>query len=212
MQICLNVEPFRQPSPNRNPGGDCFACALTAAVRFFYPDQPVAFDTVWETFMVECAGGGKSLSNTWPTMQRAPYRLKEHGYPLDVHVDIVRPTFDTKWSHGWWQFLPDGEWSYRMEAWLSAGWLALAEMNYAGKGPVNPDGTVNDPDHFVLLDGQRHFWKEHPTLPAVSLSHETHVVCSAKGAYWIDTRALLARHGVAGVTLVRPSVRERRSA
>ncbi len=44
-EVCHGIEPVPQPSPARNPGGDCFACALTAALRFFGAD--VVFDEVW---------------------------------------------------------------------------------------------------------------------------------------------------------------------
>lgn len=104
-------------------------------------------------------------------------------------------------------------WAYRLEGWLSAGWLAIAQMNYAGAGPVNANGTHNSPDHFVCLDGQRHFWQESAVVKgAASFEHETHVVCSAKGVYWIDTADLVKKHGVGAIMLIRRRETARRSA
>lgn len=203
--ILLGVKPFPQPSPAKNPGGDCFACALKAAVDHLFPEKPADFDIVWNAFMRETSSGDQQLSNTWPTMRSAPYQLHRHGYSLEVHADLVMPSFNVEvWSHSWWQMEPENEWAYRLEAWLAAGWVALAEMNFAGAGLFSPDGTMNTIDHFIVLDGQRHYWQRHATLQgAASLEHETHVVCSARGAYWIRTRDLLRKHGVAGLRLIR---------
>ncbi len=139
------------------------------------------------------------------------WRLREQGYPLEAHADIVQPAFDLAHrSQSWWRFVPLHEWAYRLEAWLAANWIALAETNFDGRGPVDQDGTHNHNDHFVVLDGQRHFWKRHEKVEGAHyLAHETHVVCSAQGAYWIETQQLLERHGVAGLILIRKDVRQR---
>lgn len=210
-EILLGVKPLMQPQPHKNPSGDCFACALKAAIDHLYPERPVNFDAVWNAFKVTPYGGGeKVLSNTWPTMCIAAYALRDQGYDLDVHADIVTPQFEVDHhSHAWFRMHPTMEWAYRLEAWLAAGWLVLVEINYAGAGPYNQDGTSNNADHFVVLDGQRHFWKRFETGGA-SLTHETHVVCSARGAYWIDTHDLMRKHGVAGLRLIRRDEREYR--
>lgn len=208
-EILQGVVPYPQPSPRRNPGGDCFACTLTAAVRHIYPENPIDFNVAWEAFLVKSIGGSDVLSNIWPTMAHAaPYALWEHGYRLDVHKDIVmRETNLDRYSHAWYRAQPEQDFSKRLEAWLSAGWVAIAEMNYAGEGPYTPDGKINHTDHFVILDGQRGFWKKSETNPGcASWENETHVVCSAKGAYWIDTGQLMLRHGVAGLILLRNGV------
>lgn len=93
-EIVRNVAVFRQPTPHKNPGGDCFACSLKAVVDALYPERPVPFDVAWEAFKVETYGGGKSLSNTWPTMRSAAYKLREHGYDLSVHHDIALAEVD----------------------------------------------------------------------------------------------------------------------
>lgn len=214
MEVLSGVEPFLQPKPVRNPGGDCFACALTAALRHFFTDQPPDFNAVWEAFETESSDGKKMLNNTWTGMRDTIYAIRDLGYRLQLHTDIVRPVFSTEtWSHAWWQFVPDCEWAYRLEAWLAAGWLALAEMRLeeTERGGYTADGKLAFIDHFVVLDGQRHFWQQHATLPAHKLDHETHVVCSRKGGYWIRTEDLLTRHGVAAIRLIRPDNLEWRS-
>lgn len=200
------VQPFYQPAPARNPGGDCFACALTAAVRHLVPERPVEFDTVWECFLIEPYGGGpKVLSNSWPTMRTAIYALGQHGYELETTKDLVSEVRPDSWSHAWGLEIPEMAWAYRLEAWLAAGWVALAEVNFQGSGPWTGE-YQNTIDHFVVLDGVRHYWKKHDS--GVSLEHDVHVVCSARGAYWIDAGDLLRKHGTAGLTLVRRDRRE----
>lgn len=213
--MIANVEPFRQPKPAKNPGGDCFACTITAAIRHFFPDRPIDFADAWDAFLEKTADKDAVLSNTWWTMRtKVFWKLREQGYPLEYRVDFVYPTFDLEhFSACWWRPIPVEAWAYRLEAWLSAGWVALVEMNFDGRGPTNPDGSANLNDHFVILDGQRHFWKPHSGVKgAHSLAHETHVVCSAKGGYWIETKDLLERHGVAAIILMRPDKRVYREA
>lgn len=209
IEVLLNVQPFMQPTPKRNPGGDCFACALTAAVRYLYPDNPVDFNRAWDGFIVESSDGTPMLSNTWSTMWCAACSLHP-DYPMEVRHDLVMPTWEIE-RHGncWWRPRIMPEWAYRLEAWLSAGWVALTEVSLEPHGPLLPDGRENMNDHFVVLDGQRHFWKDIAHFPgAKSLAHETHVVCSAKGAYWIDTDQLLHKHGAAGLYLLRKDRRK----
>lgn len=214
-EILLGVKRFPNPEPHKNPGGDCFACALKAAVDFLYPEKPLAFEDSWNCFLRETTSGEKHLSNVWPTMRAALYELHAKGYDLEIRQDLVLPSFDVdNRSHSWWHFEPEGEFAYRLEAWLSAGWVALVEMNLAGAGHFNQDGTENHIDHFAVLDGQRHFWQRLTTVPGASrLDHETHVVCSSKsgrGEHWVRTQDLLRKHGVAGMYLVRRDKREYR--
>lgn len=204
-EVLRGIEPFPQPQPKRNPGGDCFACAMTAIVRAEYPERPIPFDQVWETWRVETVGGDMALSNGWPTCWTAGHRLGD-GYKMECRYDLVRPETDiSTWSHAWGHMTaPQEEWSHRLEAWLAAGWLAMAEVNFAGSGPYAADLRANATDHFVVLDGIRHYWKPHTAVSgAWSLEHEAHVVCSARGRYWIDVRDLLLKHGANGLFLMR---------
>lgn len=57
VEICHGIAPVPQPSPARNDGGDCFACATTAALRWMFPDADVDFDAVWECFIAEYHDG-----------------------------------------------------------------------------------------------------------------------------------------------------------
>ena len=57
IEVCHNVERVAQPVPARNPGGDCFACAATAGLRFLYPERSVTLDEVWDMFVVEYYDG-----------------------------------------------------------------------------------------------------------------------------------------------------------
>lgn len=211
-EVLRSVAPFMQPKPPKNPGGDCFACAVTAVVRHLFPDRPISFEAAWDLFKEKNSSGTETLSHTWGSFQRVIWKLRADGYPVEMRQDIVVPRIDLQhWSHPWWFSVPDDEWAYRLEAWLAAGWLAFAEMEFDGKGPYTREGFINVIDHFIVLDGQRHFWK--PMGHGGSgLEHETHVVCSARGAYWMRTRDLLLKHGVAGLTLVRVDRRERQAA
>lgn len=211
--VLLNIQPFLQPSPGRNPGGDCFACSLKAAVDYLYPDNPIDFNTAWEAFQVKSISGTDVLANSWPTMAwGAPYALHSKGYKVDVHRDVVMPTPDLDhYSYSWGFRTDDQEWSKRLEAWLSAGWVAITNQSFQPTPAVTPDGLQNHTDHFVVLDGQRSYWQESKDGMSASLEHETHVVCSGKGAYWIKTKDLLHMHGVNALVLIRRSEYPRRS-
>lgn len=204
-EVCLGVQPFMQPSPARNPGGDCFACALTAALRWIHQRPDIAFDPCWESFLVETSGGGTTLSNSWPGMRSALYASVSKFGQLEILSDIIDLKFEPDtWSHAWFGGVsPSVGYATRLEAWLRAGYVAFSEINFAGGGPV-VDGKWNVTDHFVLIDGVRHYWKPHETVQgAASAESDIHVVCSARGAYWIDARDLTFKHGAAGWWLAR---------
>lgn len=57
VEVCLGVQRVAQPVPHRNPGGDCFACAATAGLRWLYPERDVQLDDVWDKFVVEYHDG-----------------------------------------------------------------------------------------------------------------------------------------------------------
>lgn len=210
-EILLGVKQFQQPLPKRNPGGDCFACSLKAAVDYLYPDKPLDFNTSWEAFLVPSYSGGKDgasekkvLSNCWRTMAwTAPHALDD--YNIEVHRDIVMPLPDLdNWSYSWGFRVHEQEWAKRLEAWLSAGWVAIAECSLDPTPAVTEKGRINHTDHFVVLDGQRSFWQESSVVSgASSLEHETHVVCSARGSKWFKTWDLINLHGVNALVLLR---------
>lgn len=57
IEVCHGIERVPQPQPARNPGGDCFACAATAGLRFLFPEREISLDDVWEMFVVEYYDG-----------------------------------------------------------------------------------------------------------------------------------------------------------
>src|SRR5690349_13139264 len=57
IEICHGIARVAQPVPARNEGGDCFACAATAGLRFLYPDRAIDLSDVWEMFVVEYYDG-----------------------------------------------------------------------------------------------------------------------------------------------------------
>jgi hypothetical protein len=194
-----------QPTPAKNPGGDCFACSLTAGMRHLFPDRPISFDDAWNLFVDAKSG---QLSNTWHTMRQALYRAHGLGYETEITADIVDPRFDPEqWSHAWWSHFPELRYAHRLEGWLSAGWFAVTEIAYSGGGPMTPDGHHRGTDHFVLLDGVKYAETEYGGQYTSILPH-VHVVCSNKGAYWIRVQDFIMKHGGAGWWLCRKDERQ----
>jgi hypothetical protein len=206
IEICHNIEPYMQPSPARNPGGDCFACSLTAILRHIFPDNPPEFDQVFDYFYTESISGKPVLDNIWSGYRMAVCNAKEDGYDVEIRNDFVVPIYDPDtFSHNWWSVFPSETWCRRLEAWLSAGWIAVAEIDSEGRGPMREDGKLNVANHFIAIDGIRTYWKDMDCsiVGAKRLAHDIHVVCSSKGAYWIDERDLLQKYGAAGLWLIR---------
>lgn len=199
-EVLLGVQPFMQPSPARNPGGDCFACAVTAGLRHLFPERPIAFDAAWDLFVDPKSG---RLSNTWHTMRSALYRAHSLGYETEITADIVDPRFDPeRWSYAWWSHFPELRYAHRLEGWLRGGWFALTEISFAGGGPLTSDGFHRPTDHFVLLDGIRHA-REDLGDGCSGVRQYVHVVCSVKGAYWMRLLEFLMNYGGSGWWLCR---------
>lgn len=57
IEVCHDIARVPQPVPARNEGGDCFACAATAGLRFLYPERKIDLADVWELFVVEYYDG-----------------------------------------------------------------------------------------------------------------------------------------------------------
>lgn len=209
-----------QPSPSRNPGGDCFACAVKMVVDYYYPEKPIDFNKVWECFesdgkcsFVGCGReSSKHLRNNWSGMYSAFQELYVLDYEFDWQVDIVVPEIrESTFSHSFGWSVPEMQWHRRVTNWLAAGWLILIEMSYDAANYA--DMTLKNhkhwsTDHFAVIDGQREFWHDYPKKEDGSYAgaigkHETHVVCSGKGPYWIDTGDLHYYHGVNAFYAVR---------
>lgn len=204
VEVLLEVEPFLQPSPTKNIGGDCFACALTAALRWLYPERPVDFETAWGYWNHQQKhGGGETLGNTWFATRTALYAAHSDGYRMEIENDFVQPLWaPEQWDHAWWSSFPTHRYALRLEGWLRGGWVAFANINYGGSGPMAPDGLLYDTDHFILLDGIKTYWKPAESGGATK-THELHVVCSVKGAYWTDLQMFLRLHGAGAWWLAR---------
>lgn len=205
-EVCLNVAPVHQPSPARNPGGDCFACSLTAALRHVYGRDDISFDDCWECFKTERG----ALYNCWPGMRAALYAASGKFYDygrLEIEVDFVQPYFDPQCFAHQRPTFDAGRYADRLEGHLRSGWIALVEYDHHGAGPVS-EGRWNAPDHFALIDGVRTFWKPVAAVPGASgEAHEIHIVCSARGAFWIDLDEFAFKHGAGAWWLVRKDER-----
>jgi hypothetical protein len=205
IEVLLGVQPVPQPTPHKNAEGDCFACAMTAALRHLYPERPISFDDAWQAFVDERTG---LVNNHWGWIRTALYRLAGQGYEMEITSDLVAPQFNVeRFSHAWWQMYPEGQYAHRLEGYLRGGWVAFTEINLDGKGPVSPEGLLNSTDHILLLDGIRTGWHREEGKLGAALKHQVHVVCSAKGAYWIDLQTFLYRHGGSGWWLARRDTR-----
>ncbi len=86
-EFCLGVERVPNPEPARNDGGDCFACALCAGLRWLFPNREIALDEVWEFF----------LSNNlyYGDTDAVMFALKDAAYaylanPSDERLEILK--------------------------------------------------------------------------------------------------------------------------
>jgi mannose-6-phosphate isomerase-like protein (cupin superfamily) len=141
----------------------------------------------------------KGLNNTWSGMNKAIVEAYRDGYRVEHIKDIVKPEFNLdNFGYAWWSFYPETEYTTRLEAWLKSGWIAISEVSLNG---VEHIGSGYGTDHFVVVDGAKAVWEDN------SLKHYVHVVCSAKGTYWINTRDFLVKHGAAAWILIRKDTR-----
>lgn len=196
----VGVERVPQPQPHRQPGGDCFACALRAVLGHLVPERETTFEDTDRWFTETTTSGSEVISSTWFGMDKALWRVRTDGWPIEwEHEQAMHPQLDIRrFGHAWvFQDDPRG-YGRRLQAWLAAGWVPLTTILFDGGGPFTADMKANTPDHFVVLDGVRqrgddHFWN----------NPEIHVVCSAKGSYWIDAQSWCRRYGGLSWLLVR---------
>ncbi len=137
-----------------------------------------------------------------PGLHQALHRARSDGYDIDIYDDLVLPRYDAEYhSHGFYVTNMNTEYTRRLEGWLRSGWTVFAEIDLYGSGAY-VDDRVNSPAHIVLLDGTREGFDRVSDV-ASRMEHYIHVVCSAKGSYWIKTQDLLRKHGAAGWKLIR---------
>lgn len=197
-EFFLNVAPCPQPQPPITPGGDCFACALVAALGHLCPERPLTVHQAIDYFRQDDG----HVSTSWPGLKRALLAAYRDGYPIERTADIVHPQMDADmWSHAWWGWEPELEYVRRLEGWLRSGWVAFTEINQAGEGMLTSDLKLRGTDHFVLLDGVR--YAREPDAHGANYHQYVHVVCSVKGGYWMRCQDFLRRHGGSGWRLVR---------
>lgn len=199
-EFCLNVEPVLNPQPPITPGGDCFACALTAGLSWLQPDRPLTVARAIDYFRQEDG----HVVTSWPGMDRALKAARRDGYRIEHTADIVHPQMNPHmWSHAWWGWEPELEYARRLEGWLRGGWVAFTEIRQDGSGMLTTDLRLNATDHFVLLDGIRYVWDRFPDDTGAAYNQYVHVVCSVKGGYWMRLQQFLRRHGGSGWWLAR---------
>lgn len=220
-EVVAGVKQVAQPKEHLNPGGDCFACSFAAVLNHLVPERKIDVEEAYKVFnsVTKYANSDRyACDNTHGGMLKALRHVRfDLDYPIEHRTHILTPRFsgiDDYWSYGWYAFEPWTDFTQHLEAFVSAGWTAIASMLYDGRGqmveqPGEPWPGIRATDHFVVLDGARELWEPTRGLEGSStLNHYVHVVCSTgKGAYWIDTRHLLRGHGVAGLILVRRNER-----
>lgn len=199
---CIGVTPYPQPSPAKNPGGDCFACATYALVRHFLPSSPETFESVWNRYLrpvephpsVTYPEGAPShyLSNCW-----IGYGVALESLGLAHRYELVTPDYDPcrRGAAFFSGYLTS--WHNALAGHIDCGHVLLASIQFDGKGPIQRGG-MHDTDHAILVDGWRKVWRPVEAVPGASRQDiEYHVVCSAKGGYWIDQDDLVWKHGLA---------------
>lgn len=219
--FCHGIAVFPQPSPCRNPGGDCFACATKATMDHIFGPSAPTFDQVWEAFLREQTEGDgtkrKYLNNTWHGYRRAFYNLTEYVGRMEIMCDFAAPLgpsfgiASTGESMAWGPNVDPYTWAKRLDAWLRAGWYAFASIrldpNPTGEWLQTPDGPRRvSTDHFVALDGVRCGRRRWEDGSSGGLAYQVHVICSARGgrAYWIDVEQFIREHGAGAWWLIRP--------
>lgn len=211
-QVLQDIEPYPNPQPPRNEGGDCFACATKAAFDHMFPDDPPDFDTVYDWWINDKG----SMQNTWIGVKTALRAASNDGYRVTYFGDIVQPSYDPeRFAHDWFYKEPTTPYARRLEAWLAAGWVTFSHFRIDGEGPLTDDLKLRHGNHFVLLDGVRVYWEEQD-LDSVEGTHrhktrDVHVVDSSRRydphTRWVNIRDLLRKHGCAAWWLVRPKER-----
>lgn len=201
--ICHNIDAFLQPEPTKNPGGDCFACATLAALRWLYPENDFTFDDVWNSFLLtQVNSDGTSfefLGNSWCLYSDVFKQIVKNFNLQDLHwrTNSCHPSFtDFGCTSGNWnrdnsQY---GKYWKKLCDDLKTGVIILS-INKDGEGPWK-NGHWNFVDHLVLIDGVRERLVPVESVPgASSLQWQVRVVCSRNGGVWKTIQDLLDLHG-----------------
>lgn len=207
-----NVKRYPQPSPGKNPGGDCFACALTAAVSWMYPENHPTFDEVWDCFKGEYHDGTIELMNAWHNYQNAFENINKLGYPMEYVADMYLPAFkpsqrNYSFYHEYSTAIVSISKVFKLVSdYITKGYILYTAIDIEGKGPVH-SGRPNSSDHIVLIDGVRHWtrWREDFDFKAGDIIQEVHVVCSAneENSNWRSIDDMIHKFGFASFWAIR---------
>lgn len=204
------VSQVAQPSPNLNPGGDCYACASLAIIKHLFPEEAegltVADAAAW--WKDKDSSGNEVAGNLFFRGRQA---LHGSRLPVEVHEDQFTPS-PNQYNDGCWPIYWPNAFSQRVEAYLSAGWVGLVNMHFAGASlgllpdRKRPDGRPmrTAPDHMVVLDGHRQYWqRSEPGATSAAGHTDLHIVCSVRGPYWIASDVWVEMHGGIAIWWVR---------
>lgn len=197
--------PHPQPSPSRNPGGDCFACATFAIVRHLLPGQHCEdFHSIWERYQFEyepnpdVTPGPNSpthyTQNDWLGYGRVLTKLGEE-YGISHRYELIPPDYEPQRRNAPWFAGYLTSWHNALAAHINAGHVLMGSIRFSATGQRHRGG-LHDTDHAILVDGWRTVWRPVGAVPGARRQDiEYHVVCSARGAYWIDQDELVWCHG-----------------
>lgn len=229
-QLLAGVTRFEQPTPTKNPGGDCFACSSFAILRHFCglrEVEPPSYETIWGAWASEEIGGKTFTGGSpWVTekfwlrwqfvtgWQKILFQL-EYDPPLALQFQAN--AFGPK-SHDALLF------ARRVRVYLEAGYLGQVEVQHEPQ--IDRDRRGEDPlggDHLIVIDGYREIM--HPQKWCDGLGHaawsgtytnEIHVVDSALAGdlvpsvtqgVWVDIGSFVKNHGGWPIWWVRPDPR-----
>jgi len=202
--FCHEIEQFTQPSPGKSEGGDCFACALLAALRWLYPERNFTFDEVWNTYVLtqenQDGTSFEYMGNSWLSYPRVLENAVEKLAINDLtwRRNQCFPTFDSwgndsaNWNRDNAQY---GKYWDTMGDDLKSGGVIFISVNMDGEGPWK-NGRWNDVDHVVLVDGVRERIVPIDGMPWASrIDWEVHMICSRDKGGWKTVRDFLDLHG-----------------
>lgn len=150
------------------------------------------------------------IQNTWNGMERALWEARSDDWPIEIHFDMVVPQFDARqWGYGWPVVWAGDEYARRLEAWLSAGWLALTVVDMDARGPMIDGTLLNSTNHFLVLDGTRARWEPTAYGGGSVMRSQVHVVDSSTRDItgWIDSQGWERGYGGTPWMLVRKDTR-----
>jgi hypothetical protein len=199
-ETLLGVKRVAQPKRRINAAGDCFACATAAVVNYLCPrHKPLTVKQAWKLFEGQDSSGNRTTNNTWRGIEHALVRARHDlGRPIETKTLLSHvPAFEGRWGGGYcfpWQEAGTF-YAEHLEAWLSAGWVAITIIDHDGNGLFDEELRVRGGDHFVVLDGARLGWGVGPHEGAYD--GEIHVVCSSKTNLtgWHHAQTFERRHG-----------------